>query len=76
MTQRRKQQRPTVVGRQDGSVMKGTAELYRRGMFLPSVLPEKQIPGYILGLAAARNVFWVVTEIINHFFVFTELTAG
>lgn len=57
-------------------MIKGTAEFYKRGMFLPSVLPEKQIPGCILGLPAARNVFWVVTEIINHFFVFAELMAG
>lgn len=65
-----------MVGRQAGGVIKGTAEFYKGGMFLPSVLPEKQIPGCLLGLAAARNVFWVVTEITNHFFVFTELMAG
>lgn len=74
--QRKKQQPQTVAGRSGRGVMKGTAELYKGDIVLPSVWPEQQNPGCILGPAAARNVFWVVTGIINHFCVFTGLKAG
>ena len=76
ITQRKKQQPHTVAGRSGRGVMKGTAELYEEGTGLPSVWPEQQNPGCISGPAAARNVFWVVTGIINHFSVFTGLKAG